>query len=66
MVYVFGFFAIGLAVAAYCSRERGTRIFFVCCCLLNLAGVAELLVTHDPYAFGLKPNNGVYEPNYRR
>lgn len=66
MAFVFAIFAIGLGIAAYKSKDRATRIFLAFWCVANLAGVVKAVVTDDPYAFKLRPNDGEIEPAYRR
>lgn len=65
MVFVFTVLAIGLACAAF-KASGMTRAILIGCCLLNLAGVGKAVFTHDPYAFKLKPNDGIIEPALRR
>jgi hypothetical protein len=66
VIYVFAVLALGLAIAAYRATERSTRIFLIICCLLNVLGIVKAVVTEDPYAFKLRPNDGIDEPPYRR
>lgn len=66
MVFVFATFAVGLAYAAYCTREKGSKLFLIACCILNLACIIKAVSDNDPYAYKLKPNDGISEPNYRR
>lgn len=56
MGFVFGFLSLLLAFIAYQARERGTRIFFACCSLLNAVGFIAVIAQHDPYAWRLQPN----------
>lgn len=65
MVFVFATLAVGLAIAGM-KASGGIRIFLFCCCLFNLAGVGKAVITSDPYAFKLRPNDGVIEPALRR
>ena len=59
--------ATGLAIAAYNSRERGIRIFLLCCCLLNILAAAKMIYEDYPYAYKLAPSDGQdLEPPYRR
>jgi hypothetical protein len=66
MVFVFTIFAVGLAYAAYCERGKGARLFLLACCILNLACIFKAVSNNDPYAYKLKPNDGINEPSYRR
>lgn len=66
MIFVFSVLAFGLAIAAYRAAERGMRVFLLVCCLLNVLGIAKAVVTDDPYAFKLRPNDGTVDPAYRR
>lgn len=67
MVYVFLVLACGLVVAAIKAEEKSSRYWFLVWAALNIAGAVKAVVTDDPWAFRLKPNNGVYdEPVYRR
>lgn len=65
MVFVFLVFAIGLAIAAYQTKETAMRVFFIACCLLNLAGVGVAIYKNDPYAFKLRPASEGYDPDDR-
>jgi hypothetical protein len=56
MGFIFGFLALLLAFIAYQASERSTRIFFVCCCLLNTVAFITVVARHDPYAWRLRPN----------
>ena len=66
MIFLFAALALGLAVAAYNARDRGTRVFLVVCCVLNLAGIVKVVISDDPYAFKLHPAGGDIDPPYRR
>ena len=65
MAILFGVLAVGLGFAAWRVADRNTRIFLIACGLLNAFGAIAMVVTHDPYAFRLHPNNGHEEPDYR-
>ncbi|MFC6184976.1 hypothetical protein ACFPZ9_12060 [Pseudoxanthomonas japonensis] len=66
MAIVFIVFAIGLAIAAYRTSDKFIRVFCAIFCMANLAGAATAIYKDDPYAFKLRPNDGEYDPNYRR
>lgn len=65
MVYVFLFFAAGLAFAAYRATDKATRLFCIACCALNLAGVGVAVYKSDPYAFKFRPGHEAYNPDDR-
>ncbi|CAN7381779.1 hypothetical protein LJR168_002331 [Pseudoxanthomonas sp. LjRoot168] len=66
MAIVFIVLAIGLAFAAHRTTDKLVRVSCMVLCLANLAGAATAIYKDDPYAFKLRPNDGEYDPNYRR
>ena len=66
MSFVFAVLAVGLAIAAARVSDKATRIFLVACCALNIAGAIATIAREDRHAFRLMPNDGRYEPSYRR
>lgn len=66
MVFVLVILAVALAIAAYQTSDRGVRVFFLACCLLNLSAAAKMIYEEYPYAYELRPSDGVVEPAYRR
>lgn len=66
MIFIFAVFALGLAIAAFRTKERSLKIFLIAACLLNASGIYKAVATNDGYAFKLKPNDGINEPSYRK
>lgn len=66
MAIVFLVLAAGLAVAAYRADDKAGRWFMAICCVGNLAAAVHMIAKDDRYAFRFKPNDGYYEPAYRR
>jgi hypothetical protein len=55
MVYLLVILGVGTGIAACCAEERGMRLFFILCCLGNLWAAADMVASHYPYAWHLKP-----------
>lgn len=67
MLYTFAFIALSLLFAAWKSRkDRATVIFLLCGVALNIGGIYKAVSKNDPYAYKLRPNDGEYDPPYRR
>lgn len=66
MFFAFAVLAVGLAVASFRAREKGTKLLLGVFCFLNAFCAIHVVWKEDPYAFKLKPNDGYSEPDYRR
>jgi hypothetical protein len=60
------FLAAGLAIAAWRAEARGTKIWLVICCTLNLVAAVKMIANDFPYAYRLLPDTGRLEPAYHR
>lgn len=69
MVYIFVILAVGLSLVAWKSTERSTRYWCLAWAILNALAATKAIVTDDPWAFRLKPNDwadSLDEYGYRR
>jgi len=63
LVPLFAVFAVGLAIAAFRTKDRFIRIMCTVFCLANIFGVAKALYTDDPHAFRPYPADQRYDPD---